>query len=671
MRLPDVDSLGRRPVPQSRKRVSSVRNAGIVADAAGGLGRDVAAIGNKMLEKEDRLAYAAAKSAYLKADVAARQEFENDNEYGSFDERYSERMKVAAEQASGLLKSKSDKALFSADIKVDFARGRSQVMTAANGKRIIAEKAVLFEGLESLRDTGRDALDEGTRTATISQANELLEAGFQKGLINPIEKMELREGWVSDYNIEQVRLMKNRGDVRGAAAYLEAHRDQIQGEKGLRLEEILTGDIEAIDLSEGVDAIMGFATGDNAEPVQYSDPLRGRGTSISSSYGVKRKSGAHNGTDFTGKRGSPVYSIAAGTATVGYDERSGHFVKIDHGNGMVSSYSHMDKPAVKNGDVVTPDSVIGDIGMSGKTTGPHVHVVVKQNGKTVDPETVIGAARQSPRKHDLNVLLGRVDELADAQNWPSQKREKYKTEVARRVSRDETLLRREESDASRQASEIVLGLGENFKSLDQIPSVIQDQMSPNDLRQYQRVAESNNKAVTVKANSNDAIYLDLLEIRDPKEFAKIDLAKYADKVTRGEIASLLVRQTKIIEGKEVDIRPRITSTIRVLATADMDLKGKDNEQNFINTVRTMEGILEGNSKPTRAELDEAFRMATQEVQIHGRFYGTNEKQLYELDIDNVPEVAKQRIIDSANRNLGREPTEEEILQAYQIQRARK
>lgn len=676
-RLPDIDSLGSRPVPRSQRRISSVRNAGAVADAAGGLGDKIAGIGNKIIEKEDRLSYAAAKSAYLKADVQARQELENDPEYGAHESRYQEKMKAAEEAASGFIKSKSDRAMFTADIGVDFERGRGQVLKGVHAKKITAKKAVLFEGLETLSDVGRDALDEETRATTIQNASEMIDAAAAEGLINQVERFAMKERWSSDYAIEQVRLMKARGDVRGAEAYLKKMRPIIQGEAGLRLEESLTKDIGELDMSDFVDGIMGVATNsEEGTDVPYGDPLRGRGTGIKAGgkFGVKRGSKTHNGVDMTGKRGSPIYSgYGAGTATVGYDKKSGHYVKIDHGNGLVSSYSHMDKPAVQSGDIITPDTIIGDIGMSGNTSGPHVHVVVKKDGKTVDPESVIGSARQSARRHDLDQLLAQVDIAADEAGWDSLKREQYKTEVARRVSRDETLASRDEAEADRSASEVVLELGGDFKSISQIPSQILDKMDPRDVARYERAATRNNKPAKIEANGVTAIQLDMMEILEPEKFASLNLGQYVGEVTKGELAGFLAKQARIAKKatEEVDIRPKITSTINVLSTKEMNLKGKGNEQNFINTVRTMEGILAGNPKPTRSELDEAFKMATREIQIYGTLYGTNDKPLYELEIDNIPANSRDRIIASAKRNLGREPTEEEIIQAYQIQRARR
>jgi murein DD-endopeptidase MepM/ murein hydrolase activator NlpD len=68
----------------------------------------------------------------------------------------------------------------------------------------------------------------------------------------------------------------------------------------------------------------------------------------------------------------------------------GWYVEIDHGNGYATVYGHMaEMPWVATGAKVNQGDVIGPIGSSGASTGPHVHFMVKQNGSTIDPFTVL------------------------------------------------------------------------------------------------------------------------------------------------------------------------------------------------------------------------------------------------------------------------------------------
>jgi soluble lytic murein transglycosylase len=680
-RLPDIDSLGARPTPQSNRRITSVRNAGVVAQSAGQLGDQIAGMGGKMLEKEDRLAYAAAKSTYMKADIEARNELENDQNYGTFESRYTERMKKAEEAASGFIKSKSDRAMFAADIGVDFARGRGQVMSAAKGKEITAKKAVLLGGLETLRDVGRDALDEGTRSATINQAAEMINAAKDQGLIDPVDALGMKEKWSSDYAIEQVRMMVNRGEKRQAQEYLKTMRSVIQGEAGLRLEEDITAQIAELDMSDFVDGIMGVATNDNfsGEPIPMGDPLQGKGTGIAKGgeYEAQRKNGPHYGVDLTGKRGTPIYSgKGAGVATVGYDERSGHFVRIDHGNGLVSSYSHMDKPLVTNGQTITPDTIIGQIGMSGKTTGAHVHYRVKQNKKDIDPNAVVSGVRQSARRHDLDQLLAQVDIAADAQGWDSLKREKAKTEVARRVGRDETLVARETDEAEREASRIVGDLGDKFTSVNQLPVLVRETLrAEGKLNPYMNAAEANSKTKAPSANGGDYLEQALKAEYDPEAFKKDSLAGIVDKVTPAEFRALTVRQAKMRTEPEkgYNIRSSIASTISAYGGKNIGLNPngtKDEQRDALRAIDDMDDYLRSRVKagesPTDDQLKAAFKHVTRKIANPdaGPIFGKKEVEAYKVEYEDIPQADRSKIIAAYKKVNGKLPTNGEVVTTW-------
>lgn len=130
----------------------------------------------------------------------------------------------------------------------------------------------------------------------------------------------------------------------------------------------------------------------------FVDPLRGRGGAPvpGGRYGAGRDYGAHQGTDFTGARGTPVMSGAGGgVATVSHSEKGGNIVTIDHGGGVVTRYMHLDKVDVRNGQRVTGDTVLGNLGMTGRASGPHLHYEVIVNGRHVDPTGLAG--KPTPR----------------------------------------------------------------------------------------------------------------------------------------------------------------------------------------------------------------------------------------------------------------------------------
>lgn len=99
----------------------------------------------------------------------------------------------------------------------------------------------------------------------------------------------------------------------------------------------------------------------------------------------------HKGVDFSGKKNSPVLSLASGLVTwSGKREGYGNLVEINHGDGYVTRYGHNNVNLVKVGDMVTKGQQIALMGDTGRSTGYHVHLEVFSNGKAVNPTRFIG-----------------------------------------------------------------------------------------------------------------------------------------------------------------------------------------------------------------------------------------------------------------------------------------
>ena len=114
---------------------------------------------------------------------------------------------------------------------------------------------------------------------------------------------------------------------------------------------------------------------------------------ISSRYNLRRRIKlygnrvrAHKGTDFAAAVGTPIMSTANGTVVESrYRGGNGNYVKVRHNSVYTTQYLHMKKRAVKKGDYVKQGDVIGYVGMTGNTSGPHVCYRFWKNGKQVDP----------------------------------------------------------------------------------------------------------------------------------------------------------------------------------------------------------------------------------------------------------------------------------------------
>lgn len=98
----------------------------------------------------------------------------------------------------------------------------------------------------------------------------------------------------------------------------------------------------------------------------------------------------HDGLDIGASPKTPVRAPANGRVTaVGYDSKLGNIVRLDHGYGLETLYGHMAKYVVKNGQRVKRGDVIGLVGTTGLSTGPHLHYMVKVKGRPVNPRKYI------------------------------------------------------------------------------------------------------------------------------------------------------------------------------------------------------------------------------------------------------------------------------------------
>jgi murein DD-endopeptidase MepM/ murein hydrolase activator NlpD len=94
----------------------------------------------------------------------------------------------------------------------------------------------------------------------------------------------------------------------------------------------------------------------------------------------------HNGVDLACPSGTPIHAAAAGRVVrEGYDGINGNHVILDHGDGWSTAYCHCTHTVVGMGENVSAGQVIGYVGSTGRSTGPHLHYAVRQYGRFVDP----------------------------------------------------------------------------------------------------------------------------------------------------------------------------------------------------------------------------------------------------------------------------------------------
>lgn len=130
----------------------------------------------------------------------------------------------------------------------------------------------------------------------------------------------------------------------------------------------------------------------------YVWPVRGCYT-LTSAYGYRthpitgQKYKLHNGLDIAAPKNTQIHAVKGGIVSIsGWDDSYGNYVVVSHGNGDSSLYAHMNKRAVKAGDVVKQDQVIGYVGTTGSSNGYHLHLEIRVNKERVDPHDIyVGA----------------------------------------------------------------------------------------------------------------------------------------------------------------------------------------------------------------------------------------------------------------------------------------
>jgi murein DD-endopeptidase MepM/ murein hydrolase activator NlpD len=120
----------------------------------------------------------------------------------------------------------------------------------------------------------------------------------------------------------------------------------------------------------------------------------------SSPFGIRtdpfvHEAAMHTGIDFRGDTGDPIRATAAGTVTIaGPSGGYGKMVEIDHGHGLATRYGHLSEIDVMVGDTVRAGAIVGELGSTGRSTGPHLHYEVRVKGEAVDPQKFLDAGER-------------------------------------------------------------------------------------------------------------------------------------------------------------------------------------------------------------------------------------------------------------------------------------
>lgn len=240
-------------------------------------------------------------------------------------------------------------------------QGQPALVKACLGKRVKAARVRFLKG-ESPLDRGRDGCFYGAVAPDIlTEPGSYKLVVFADGKPAASAKIKVRS---KNYGVRRITVAKKF--MRLTPQQLSRHKGEMKAQKAVYQQTTPTR----------------YWRGAFIKPVPGS---------ISGTFGRRsvingEPRSPHGGIDLRGAKGTPVKASGAGkVALVQNSFFGGQVILIDHGQGLVTAYRHLERIEVKNGQMVAKGQVIGLVGMTGRVTGPHLHFDIHLSGARVDP----------------------------------------------------------------------------------------------------------------------------------------------------------------------------------------------------------------------------------------------------------------------------------------------
>lgn len=304
------------------------------------------------------------------ADLLNRAEYRS--RIAAYDDSLLERYELAKEMTA------TNKAYLEATIadlyalkeEAEFERDSYLALSAEKGEQIELYLAQYQISEEMLEQYGEQIVSEELTIEEIYRQEEARAAEEDK-----IRKEE-------EERIRKEEEERRRREEEARKKKEEEERLKREAEERARLEEQLR--------QERLNAAVGIEMTLETSISKMIWPLPGDGR-VYSKFGPRKAPTAgastyHKGVDIGGEYGAQIVAVLAGTVSrVAYSWDGGNHVIIDHGNGLQTKYLHCSKTLVQTGDFVMQGEVVGLVGSTGVSTGPHLHFGVLINGTHVDP----------------------------------------------------------------------------------------------------------------------------------------------------------------------------------------------------------------------------------------------------------------------------------------------
>ena len=232
------------------------------------------------------------------------------------------------------------------------------------------------------------SLDPSARLALVDRSLDRIESSQTKALAaidRAAERSATRNAAiVAETGLDPAKLSLPRGEGGVGGPYIPAEIDP----SAPALDPALARVARDVATAERLRALMSF--------VPLRMPLSGD-PSLTSGFGYRAdpflgRLALHPGVDLAEVYGAEIHAAAAGRVVhAGPAGGYGIMVEIDHGNGLATRYAHMSEALVEEGQAVDKGAVLGRLGSTGRSTGPHLHYEVRVDGEPVDPERYLRA----------------------------------------------------------------------------------------------------------------------------------------------------------------------------------------------------------------------------------------------------------------------------------------
>ena len=718
-RLPDVDSLGGRPVPVSRRGVASVRNPGAIGDAMRGLGDAISTEAEKAFKARDDLDYQRAKSEYVSRSVATASDLDSDADYTTYEPRYTEAMRKAKQEAAGLIRNKRLRLQFEADVQPDFERGLGAVRSKARAGEVDAQRGALSDTLARNRETALGATTEADSVAAIETTGAALRSAREAGYISAVEESNWRQDFsrgvmegklVGKDDAEQVELLSRSLEPEGAGSpFALIPMDRRQALLKAARERSRTG--VAADLA---DSIRSGRFGMVAEGVQADFAALSRAVEL-------QESGGRAGlTSSAGALG--VMQVMPGTAKeisarlgIPYDEKK---LRDDPNYGRQLGQEYLQQMLGRYGGNVTlalaaynagPGAVddwikgtnrtgrnpsalkLGDPREGGISADEWAKAIPVAETRNYVPSVMkrlgagaIRGAANAPQENDLNRQLAIADTIPDRETRDA---------VRARLLQMDSIDARLHADEQRRAEEALwsTALDSGANDIRDLPREAWMTATGDTKRSLASYFAQKAKGTDPAPNPELYIRLSDMASKEPEKFAETNLAAYSHLLPKGDWEQFVTLQRAVRDdGKKAPAavtHSRIASATNDLALAvGLDVTGLkgDKRTRMMGRIASFRSAVAGDAaeflrankrEPTDQEI-RAFadrhlvRVRTRKNELLGDDLSDDPKLLFELAPDDVigaavvPDADRVRIVAAAQRRLGREPTDQEVFNAY-------